>query len=600
MAQVRRASWLFGLVLVLDILVVTIAIGAINVDPDAASAAGRSHLKVAIIVGPVDDLTDDYRALANEAAEAARERTDRVVTVYSPDATWPAARAALTDASIVVYLGHGNGWPSPYRDQLFGRTQNGLGLNPVAGVDDTAHQYFGESYLSKVQLADGAVVILGHLCYASGNAEPGAAEPTVDVARQRVDNYAAGWMAAGATAVIAEGHGRPAYFVRSLLKGRGTIERMWQAGPTFHDHVLEFASERTSNAIVRIDPDGARTGFYRSLVVVPGARIADTLRAAATNAGAPAEPAPPTAPTPDPRALAERGARFGMPRLAGPPVVDIVATLTIPVDAATLGLLPDPVVIGTRWDAIPSDVRSMPLPSVEATSGDASAAPGPTSDRAVVTDAARPGGEAPSIDLIVPESTGKVVVTQPAIRTDAGLTAQVTTPTVPGLYRLVTTVHQADGVAYDAETQDLLGALIVRVTGTLWATYGLPTEASAVPDQPMTMQIRLANSGTDPWTMPWSDRSALLVARWVALDDITTLAAAPGETTVVAVVIAPAEDKVLQVELRAPHQPGSYLLVFDVQDGDARSLASIGVPPGLLRVTVQPVSATDGATDAGP
>ena len=35
--------------------------------------------------------------------------------VYSPYATWSAVKAALQGANIVVYLGHGNGFPNPYR-----------------------------------------------------------------------------------------------------------------------------------------------------------------------------------------------------------------------------------------------------------------------------------------------------------------------------------------------------------------------------------------------------------------------------------------------------------------------------------------------------
>ena len=85
----------------------------------------------------------------------------------------------MTGASIVVYLGHGNGWPSRYRDALYPPTQNGFGLNPVAGGDDGAHQYFGEASVDDLQLAPNAVVLLSHLCYASGNTEPGLAEGTL-------------------------------------------------------------------------------------------------------------------------------------------------------------------------------------------------------------------------------------------------------------------------------------------------------------------------------------------------------------------------------------------------------------------------------------
>ena len=181
-------------------------------------AAARPAVKVAIIVGPVGSLTDMYRSIGTAAAREARRWTDDVVTVFSPDATWPTGQAALRGASIVVYLGHGNGWPSPYRDALYPPTQNGLGLNPVAGGDDSAHQYFGEAFLAReAHLAQGAVVLLHHLCYASGNSEPGLAEGSLDVGRQRVDNYAAGWIRAGAQAVVADTYGDPAGYIRAVL-----------------------------------------------------------------------------------------------------------------------------------------------------------------------------------------------------------------------------------------------------------------------------------------------------------------------------------------------------------------------------------------------
>ncbi len=137
--------------------------------------------------------------------------------------TRPGARSAhaLEGASIVVYLGHGNGWPSRYRDSLYPPTQNGFGLNPVAGGDDSSHQYFGEASIDNIKLAPNAVVVFSHLCYASGNSEPGLPEGTQSMAIQRVDNYAAGFIRAGASAVVAEAHMGPAYYVRSLLAQPG-------------------------------------------------------------------------------------------------------------------------------------------------------------------------------------------------------------------------------------------------------------------------------------------------------------------------------------------------------------------------------------------
>ena len=54
----------------------------------------------------------------------------------------------------------------------------------------------------------------------------------------------------------------------------------------------------------------------------------------------------------------------------------------------------------------------------------------------------------------------------------------------------------------------------------------------------------------------------------------------------------------LGLPLTAPSAAGSYLLVLDVALPDGRSLAVAGVPPGLVRVTVEAAAATsaDGST----
>src|SRR4029079_16590564 len=90
----------------------------------AGSVAARSETdtrgpKVVLIVGPAGAATPYYRQLADQAAAAAAKLTRNVVRVYSPDATWEHVKAALQGASVVVYLGHGNGWPSIYHVELY-------------------------------------------------------------------------------------------------------------------------------------------------------------------------------------------------------------------------------------------------------------------------------------------------------------------------------------------------------------------------------------------------------------------------------------------------------------------------------------------------
>ena len=194
-------------------------------------------------MGPAGAATNGYRAQARAAAALARHYTPDVVELYSPNATWSAVRDALQGASLVVYMGHGNGWPSKYRDELFPPTQNGFGLNPAAGSGDSTHQYFGEGVVgSEVKLAKNAVVLLNHLCYASGNSEPGLPEGTLDVARQRVDNYAAGFIQSGASAVIAEAYQSPSYFVKAVLGGGRSIQSAWQGSPSANGHRIAFQS----------------------------------------------------------------------------------------------------------------------------------------------------------------------------------------------------------------------------------------------------------------------------------------------------------------------------------------------------------------------
>ena len=229
-------------------------------------AVGPAQPKVEIIVGPVGSVTDYYLSDAAAAYAAALQYTSNVVRVYTPTATWEAAKAALQGASIVIYMGHGNGYPSPYTPTLMTDRQDGLGLNPSAGTDNTTTRYYGESYLaSSVRLAPNAVVLLFHLCYASGNSEEGLPAPTLAVAKQRVDNMAAGWLQTGARAVVAEGHFSPAWYVDQLFSTHQTIDQVWRSSPTYGAHDFAFPSVRTSGATAEMDPDGTPNGYWRAL-----------------------------------------------------------------------------------------------------------------------------------------------------------------------------------------------------------------------------------------------------------------------------------------------------------------------------------------------
>ncbi len=226
-----------------------------------------------IVVGATHGATAGYRADADQAYAEAIKYTSRVTKVYSPNATWSRVRAAAAGANILIYFGHGNGWPSPYTYDPNYTTKDGMGLNADLNGDgklsDYENKYYGEPYMAQLALAPNAIVLLGHLCYASGNSEPGNAEPTVSVAHQRIDNYAAGFLKGGARAVIADGHAGPVSYIRSLFTTSQSIVSLWRTQPNYHGHETSFASSRSSGYTDYSDPDGISSGFYRSLVTKP-------------------------------------------------------------------------------------------------------------------------------------------------------------------------------------------------------------------------------------------------------------------------------------------------------------------------------------------
>ena len=160
----------------LAILSLAIAlVGAFVVaNPTPAAAAGA---KVVIIVGPVGSNTANYSDNAKRYASQARSYGANVVEIYSPNATWSRVKSAAQGANLIIYLGHGNGSPSPYG--AFSKyTKDGFGLNKSAGNGNSNTKYWGEYYIQNdLHLAPNAVVILNRLCYASGNSEWGTLQP---------------------------------------------------------------------------------------------------------------------------------------------------------------------------------------------------------------------------------------------------------------------------------------------------------------------------------------------------------------------------------------------------------------------------------------
>jgi uncharacterized protein (DUF1330 family) len=239
------------------------AVGGLATQPAPALAAAT---KVVIVVGPTGSQTREYKDSARYYAKVARGYGANVVEIYSPYATWSKVKAAAQGANMLIYLGHGNGYPSPYG--AFQRyTKDGLGLNRSSGNGNSNVKYWGEYYIDRyIQMAPNAVVILARLCYASGNSEWGAPNPTKRTAKKRVDNYGAGFLRAGAKAVFAEGITNAAYIIRNLFTtNKSYLDIFWSSPYRTVSHKFSFMSSRTSGMFAALDPKKPGR-YYRSFI----------------------------------------------------------------------------------------------------------------------------------------------------------------------------------------------------------------------------------------------------------------------------------------------------------------------------------------------
>ena len=167
---------------------------------------------VAVIVGPAgEEITPIYLELAELVALAAEEHGATVRRAYSPDATPEAVIDAVAGANIIVYFGHGTGFPNPYSDTLNPDTVNGWGLQgPNAdgthadSLADGRFRYHGERWLQEhLRPAPGFVMIYSNACYAPGASEGGLPPPSQEEALAHVSNYSRPMLALGAAAYFA-------------------------------------------------------------------------------------------------------------------------------------------------------------------------------------------------------------------------------------------------------------------------------------------------------------------------------------------------------------------------------------------------------------
>jgi hypothetical protein len=258
-ASFRRSSRLTVTALVAALVV---SLGAVA-NPAPVDAA---TMKVVIVVGPVGSKTGEYKDAARRYASQARGYGAKVIEIYSPYATWSKVKAAAQGANLFIYLGHGNGWPSPYGSfQKY--TKDGLGLNATSGNGNSNVKYWGEYYIARdIDFAKNAVVILNRLCYASGNSEWGRADPTKSTAMKRVDNYGAGFLRAGARAVFAHAIESASHTIKGLFRSDRSMNSIFMSHPEASGaRDFTFWSSRTSGYKAHMDPPRAGK-YWRSVI----------------------------------------------------------------------------------------------------------------------------------------------------------------------------------------------------------------------------------------------------------------------------------------------------------------------------------------------
>jgi hypothetical protein len=264
MSGAQRASYPQLRVFLIAILASMLAVAALGATAPRAEAAG---IKVVVVVGPVGSKTAEYKDWARALASQARTYGAAVTEIYSPYATWSKVKAAAAGAKVLIYLGHGNGWPSPY-GSFNVYSKDGMGLNATSGNGNSNHKYYGEYYMERLGLAPNAVVMLNRLCYASGNSEWSAANPTKSTAIKRVDNYGYGFLKGGGSAVFASGITRMGYVLKGLFTGSSTMTMaglFWTDPKATNTYKFSFESTRITGVTARMDPY-ATSRYYRSVI----------------------------------------------------------------------------------------------------------------------------------------------------------------------------------------------------------------------------------------------------------------------------------------------------------------------------------------------
>ena len=164
------------------------------------------------------------------------------------------------------------------------RTASGSTRRPAATTRRTSTSARRRSR-SQIKLAKNAVVLLNHLCYASGNSEPGLPEGTLDQA-QPAGRQLRRRLHQGRRRRRSSPRRRRARRTSSRRSSAaaGRSRRAWRTAPSANGHRLAFASTRSPGYVAQMDTETATSGFTRSIVMKAGLAPADVRAGAAGSA----------------------------------------------------------------------------------------------------------------------------------------------------------------------------------------------------------------------------------------------------------------------------------------------------------------------------
>ncbi len=391
------------------------------------------------------------------------------------------------------------------------------------------------------------------------------------VAQQRIDNFASGFVAAGASAVIAEAYASPSGYVKAILGGGRSIDSIWRTAPSANGRAFAFESTRNPGFVAQMDPENASSGFERSIVLKAGLVPAD-VRAGARGTASIRVPVDPGT-----SSLLGTGLSFSTPRFSVATSAGTTTKLSLPFRIGDRGRIPNGLAASLQWTRIDTVSTAPPDPTPSPTPP-----PVPTGDLALVT----------------PESPGTLVSPMDLTVGDKTMSLSAALPSVPGHYRLTITLHDGDGVAYDAASQALVRTVVVRVTGELDGEVAVAPSATFAAGTTVQLPVGAVNLGTSPWGQAATGAdpasAASIIGHWVALDLLAT-GVPPDVSTDLAPGLAPNKPAETALPLAVPDAAGDYLLILDIVTPEHGSLAAAGIDPTIIRIhVVAPAPPTPG------